>query len=111
MQELSKAIEEVEKSNWELTAKPLMSLVSKQMIASSNSPNKTPIVHITPTTAMAPGFVPPPEPQQTPNHNDNSNLRDIKEQLKAMGDVQSGVLATMKRLTEEVEQLKESVGG
>eukprot|EP00956_Cyclotella_meneghiniana_P030750 scaffold78357_cov30-Cyclotella_meneghiniana.AAC.2 len=59
LQELSKAIEEMVKSNWKLTVKPLMSLVSKQMIASSNSPNKTPTVHATPTV-LAPGFVPPP---------------------------------------------------
>eukprot|EP00956_Cyclotella_meneghiniana_P026386 scaffold56866_cov26-Cyclotella_meneghiniana.AAC.3 len=63
---------------------------------------------------MAPGFVPPLKPQQITNQDatgqsDKSNLSDIKEQLKVMGDVQSGVLATMKKLTEEVEQLKGSV--
>eukprot|EP00956_Cyclotella_meneghiniana_P020845 scaffold37267_cov41-Cyclotella_meneghiniana.AAC.2 len=113
MQELSKFIEEIVRSDWNLTVKPLMSLVSKQMIASSNSPNKTPTVQIAPT-AMAPGFIPPAEPQQAANQNatgqnDKSNLVDIKEQLKAMGDVQSGVLATMEKLTKELEQLKGSV--
>ena len=113
LQELSKAIEKMVKSNWKLTVKPLMSLVSKQMIASSGSPNKTPTVHATPT-ALAPGFIPPPEPKQSVNQDatgqsDKSNLVDIKEQLKAMDAVQNGVLATMKKLTEEVEQLKGSL--
>lgn len=63
---------------------------------------------------MEPGFVPPLEPQQIANQDvtgqsDKVNLSNIKEQLKVMGDVQSGVLATMKKPTEEVEQLKGSV--